>query len=31
MEDGIVEVNQKNLHIRDPDALKLIVNAANCD
>ena len=31
MEDGIVEVKQKNLHIRDPDALKLIVNAANCD
>ena len=31
MEDGIVEVKQKNLHIRDPDALKFIVNAANCD
>jgi CRP/FNR family transcriptional regulator, anaerobic regulatory protein len=31
MEDGIVEVKQKNLHIRDPDALKLIVNASNCD
>jgi CRP/FNR family transcriptional regulator, anaerobic regulatory protein len=31
MEDGIVEVKQKNLHIRDPDTLKLIVNAANCD
>jgi hypothetical protein len=31
MEDGIVEVKQKNLHIRDPDALKLIVNAAHCE
>jgi CRP/FNR family transcriptional regulator len=31
MEDGIVEVKQKNLHIRDPEALKLIVNSAHCD
>jgi len=31
MEDGIVEVKQKNLHIRDPEALKLIVNAGQCE
>ena len=31
MEDGIVEVKQKNLHIRDPEALKLIVSSAHCD
>jgi len=31
MEDGIVDVKQKNLHILKPDALKLIVNAAQCE
>ena len=31
MEDGIVDVKQKNLHILNPDALKLIVNAAQCE
>jgi CRP/FNR family transcriptional regulator len=31
MEDGIVEVKQKNLHILKPEALKLIVNAAQCE
>jgi CRP/FNR family transcriptional regulator len=30
-EDGIVEVKQKNLHILNPEALKLIVNAAHCE
>ena len=30
-EDGIVEVKQKNLHILNPDALKMIVNAAHCE
>lgn len=31
MEDGIVDVKQKNLQILNPDALKLIVNAAQCE
>jgi CRP/FNR family transcriptional regulator len=31
MEDGIVDVKQKNLQILKPDALKLIVNAAQCE
>ena len=31
MEDGIVEVKQKNLHILNPEALKLIVNTAHCE
>jgi len=31
MEDGIVDVKQKNLHILKPEALKLIVNAAQCE
>ena len=31
MEDGIVDVKQKNLHILKPDALKLIVNTAQCE
>ena len=30
-EDGIVEVKQKKLHILNPDALKMIVNAAHCE
>ncbi len=30
-EDGIVEVKQKNLHILNAEALKLIVNAAHCE
>ena len=31
MEDGLVDVKQKNLHILNPDALKFIVNAAQCE
>jgi CRP/FNR family transcriptional regulator len=30
VEDGIVEVKQRHVRILNPDGLKLIVNAQNC-